>query len=54
MNNFQRKIIDRAYENEHKLSSWECDFIESLKYKDDKFELSDKQNSILNRISEKL
>lgn len=54
MNTFQRKTIDRAYNNEHKLSAWELDFIESLRYRSDEYELSDKQNTILNRIGEKV
>jgi hypothetical protein len=54
MNTFQRKTIDRAYDNEHKLSAWELDFIESLHDKPDNYELSEKQNSILNRIGEKV
>lgn len=54
MNGFQRRIIERAYENDHKLNSWECDFIESLSEKSDNYELSNKQNEILNRIGEKV
>ena len=54
MNKFQQKVIERAIDNLHKLSSWECEFIESMQDKPESYELSDKQNSILNRISEKL
>lgn len=54
MNTFQRKIIERAYDNDEKLNSWECDFIESLYDRGDDYELSEKQNHILNRIGEKL
>ncbi len=54
MNGFQKRIIERANESDHKLSSWEIDFIESLSNKADNYELSDKQNEILNRISEKV
>lgn len=54
MNGFQRKTIDRAMTNDHKLSSWECDFIDSLNEKSDDYELSTKQNEILNRIGEKI
>lgn len=54
MNTFQQKIIERAIKNDHKLTSWECDFIESLSSRPDNYELTKKQNSILNRIGEKL
>jgi len=54
MNTFQEKTIERALKNDDKLSSWECDFIESLDEKGEGYELSDKQNSILNRIGEKV
>ena len=54
MNGFQEKVIERAERNIHALSSWECEFIESLQDKPDNYELTDKQNSILNRISGKV
>ena len=54
MNGFQEKIIEKAMDNDHKLSSWECEFVENLSEKSDRYELSDKQNEILNRISEKV
>lgn len=37
-----------------KLTDWENEFIDSLAEKDDDYELSEKQNRILNRISQKL
>lgn len=54
MNGFQEKIIAKAMDNDSKLSTWECEFIDNLSDKDDRYELSDKQNEILNRISEKV
>lgn len=54
MNGFQRKIIDKALENDHRLDTWELEFIDSLSYRPDSYELSEKQNEILNRISEKV
>ncbi len=54
MNGFQKKVIQKAIENDHKLSPWECDFIDTLSDRSDNYELSDKQNDVLNRISEKV
>lgn len=54
MNGFQRKTIDRAMANDDKLSTWECEFIESLDDKTDGYDLSEAQNHILNRIGEKV
>lgn len=54
MNGFQEKIVQKAMDNDSKLSSWECEFIDSLNDKPERYELSDKQNEILNRISEKV
>jgi len=54
MNNFQIKIIERAIDNDEKLSSWEHDFIYSLDSIPQHQDLTEKQNHILNKISEKL
>lgn len=54
MNGFQEKVIERAERNIDKLDSWECEFIESLQDKPNDYELTDKQNHILNKISEKV
>lgn len=43
-----------ALDQEEKLTSWESDFINSLAERDDDYELSQKQNEILNRIQKKL
>ena len=54
MNRVQIRFIKDALEQEHKLTSWESDYINDLAEKDGGYELSDKQNSILNRIQGKL
>jgi len=54
MNNFQLKVIQRAIDNLHKLSSWECDFLDSLSDKSEDYILTIKQNHVLNTISEKV
>ncbi len=54
MNRIQRQIIKEALDYPDKLSEWEYDFINDLADKDDDYELSDKQNSILNRIGSKM
>lgn len=53
MNKFQELILDEAIENSHQLSEWEEQFIDSLDGKRE-FDLSEKQNSILTRINQKL
>lgn len=57
MNRVQRKFIIAALDQEHKLTEWECQFVNDLAERDEKQpdrELSDKQNEILNRIQRKL
>lgn len=54
MNNFQLQVLNRAVDNPGALTSWELDFVDSLLEKDEDYELSDKQNHALNKISEKL
>ena len=54
MNGFQKKIIEHAIEEPDELSGWEWDFIFSLASRNDDYELSDKQNAVLNRISQSL
>jgi hypothetical protein len=54
MNRFQRKIIVDALEDPSRLTDWEFDFVNSLADKtDDEYELTEKQNKIVNRIGEK-
>lgn len=54
MNRIQIKFIVDALDREDVLSEWEWDFINDLADKPEDYELSDKQNSILNRISQKI
>ena len=54
MNRVQKKFICDALEEEHLLSDWESDFVNDLADKDDDYELSEMQNSTLNRISQML
>lgn len=54
MNGYQIKRILEAQDNLEHLSDWENDFINNLADKKDEFELTEKQNSVLNRISEKI
>lgn len=54
MNRVQVAIIKNALDEQHKLSDWESDFIDSVADKEASYELSEKQNSVLNRISDKL
>lgn len=59
MNRFQIKVITDALEQPEKLTEWEYDFVSDLAEKetDDmgkSYELSEKQNAIINRIGQKL
>lgn len=54
MNKVQIKFIQDAMDNEYKLTSWEWDFINNLADKSEDYELSEKQNAILNRIQGKI
>jgi hypothetical protein len=53
-NRIQIKFIKDALDSPEKLNEWEVDFIDSLADKDDNYELTEKQNTILNRISQKI
>lgn len=54
MNRIQKKFVLDALDYEERLSEWELGFINDLaEYGDDR-ELSEKQNTILNRISQKI
>lgn len=53
MNRFQKSIIDTALDDPSLLSAWEYDFVNDLASKSEEYELSEKQNAILNRISQK-
>ena len=54
MNRLQQKIIEQALNDPEKLSEWEYDFINDIAEKCEDYELSEKQNSIVNRIGSKL
>jgi len=54
MNRVQIKFIEDALDQDHKLTAWECDFISDISDRGDDYELSEKQNEILNRIQRKL
>lgn len=54
MNNYQIKRIAEAMEKSQLLTAWECDFIESLSDMNEEQELTEKQNAVLNRISQKM
>ena len=60
MNGYQEKRILEALDNEELLTEWEWDFINSLadmchnKDPSKNRELTEKQNHILNRISQKI
>lgn len=54
MNRVQRKFIIDALDHPELLSEWEYDFINDLAEREDDYELSEKQNSVLNRIIQKI
>lgn len=54
MNRVQQKFICDALDNDHDLTEWEIEFINSLADKPDDYQLSEKQNEILNRIQRKI
>lgn len=54
MNRIQTKFVSDAMDYEERLTEWELQFINDLADKPENYELSDKQNSVLNRISQKI
>jgi len=54
VNNYQQKRIVEALDNAQNLTAWEYDFIDSLADIPEDKELTEKQNHILNRISQKM
>ena len=54
MNRVQWKFVEDALDQDEKLSAWECDFISDLADRGEDYELSEKQNAVLNRISQKI
>ena len=53
MTKVQIHFIKQSLEDPEPLTDWECDFIANLADKDETYIISDKQNKILNRISQK-
>lgn len=54
MNRAQKRFVKDALDQPEKLSDWENNFINDLAEKEEDYELSDKQNDVLNRIQRKL
>lgn len=54
MNKVQIKFIKDALDQPEKLTDWEYDFINDIAEKEQNYELTEKQNKILNRIQSKL
>lgn len=54
MNRVQIRFIKDALDQPEKLSDWENQFISDLAEKPESYELSEKQNAVLNRIQRKL
>lgn len=54
MNRVQIQIIKEAIDSPEKLSDWEDEFVNDIAEKGDDYELSEKQNSIVNRIGSKM
>lgn len=54
MNKIQTKFIVDALDNDDMLTEWEYDFIHDLAEKTEDYKLSENQNEILNRISQKI
>tara|TARA_R100000656_G_scaffold53800_2_gene42491 strand:+ start:724 stop:891 length:168 start_codon:yes stop_codon:yes gene_type:complete len=54
MNRVQIRFIKDALDQPEKLSKWENQFISDIAEKPESYELTEKQNAILNRIQRKL
>lgn len=54
MNGYQRKRVNEALEYKEYLNEYESRFINNMADKGEDYELSTNQNSLLNRISEKV
>lgn len=54
MNRVQIRFIKDALDQPEKLSDWENQFINDLAEKPEEYELSEKQNAVLNNIQRKL
>ena len=54
MNGFQKKVINKALDDTSILDIYEFDFVRSMADKPGDYELSERQNATLNRISQKV
>ena len=54
MNGSQWKFVEDAMDQPEKLTDWEQEFVDNLFNNFEDRELSEKQNAILNKISQKL
>lgn len=54
MNRVQIRFIKDALDQPDKLSEWEWEFINNIADNEEDYQLSEKQNAILNRIQRKL
>lgn len=54
MNRVQIQFIKDALDQDYKLTEWELQFVNDLANKGKDYELSEKQNEVLNRIQRKL
>lgn len=54
MNKSQNGFVIDALNQEENLSDWEINFIRDIAEKPEDYELSEKQNAVLNRIQGKL
>ena len=52
LNKVQAKLVEQIEENEDQLTDWERKFIDDIQKND--YTLSEKQNSIINRIHHKV
>jgi len=54
MNRVQKQFVKDALDQPYKLTEWEYKFINDIAEKPDSYELTEKQNAVLNRIQKKL
>lgn len=54
MNGFQKSVVLDGLDHPYELTGWEQDFLNDLAELPEDYELSEKQNAIVNRISQKL
>lgn len=54
MNRIQIQFVKDALDQPENLTDWENNFVSDLADKPDDYQLSEKQNAVLNKISQKL